>query len=195
VRELAHERAMSIKEMTEAFEFFAVTRKYMRAESMIDLCCGHGLVGLLYAAIERKTCEVILCDRRRPERFDHVWRAATTAAPWIVDKVRWVEGDLAETRATLPAGSSVVGVHACGAVTDLCLDIAADLGGPVAVMPCCRDHSHSGAPEGLSTALGADVAYVVHRTYALEARGYRVRWRSIPSAITPMNRVLIAVPR
>ncbi len=29
----------------------------------------------------------------------------------------------------------------------------------------------------------------------LEERGYQVRWRTIPEAITPMNRVLIGVPR
>ena len=30
------------------------------------------------------------------------------------------------------------------------------------------------------------------RTYRLHAAGYTVRWRYIPEAITPMNRVLIA---
>jgi hypothetical protein len=195
VRALAEERALPIKEVTEAFEFFAVTRKYVRREVIVDLCCGHGLAGILFAAIERRTCEVLLCDRRRPDHFEHVWRATTRVAPWIEDKVRFVEGDLLDTRENLPPKSGVLGVHACGAKTDLCLEIAADLGGPVAVMPCCRDHSHSGAPQGLSAALGADVAYDVHRTYEMEANGYRVRWREIPSAITPMNRVLIGVPR
>ena len=32
----------------------------------------------------------------------------------------------------------------------------------------------------------------VHRTYTLEGTGYRVVWRHIPSAITPMNRLLVA---
>jgi hypothetical protein len=195
VRELAHERALPIKEVAEAFEFFAVTRKYLRREVVVDLCCGHGLAGILFAAIERKTQQVLLCDRRRPENFDAVWRAAVKVAPWIADKVRYVEGELSDTRKTLPPHCGILGVHACGAVTDLCLEIAADQGGPVAVMPCCRSHAHSQAPEGLSAALGADVAYDVDRTYTMEAKGYRMRWREIPSAITPMNRLLIGVPR
>ena len=195
VRELAHERALPIKEVAEAFEFFAVTRKYMRSPVIVDLCCGHGLAGILYAAIVRNTEQVFLCDRRRPEHFEHVWRATTKAAPWIEDKVTFVTGKIQKTRASLPARAAVLGVHACGRVTDLCLDIATTLGGPVAVMPCCRDHSMSRAPAGLSSALGPDVAYDVDRTYALEAKGYRVRWRDIPAAITPMNRVLIGVPR
>ena len=88
----------------------------------------------------------------------------------------------------------MLGVHACGTLTDTCLEIATELGGPVAVMPCCRAHAKSPAPMGLRAALGEDVAYDVDRTYALEARGYGVRWREIPAAITPMNRVLIGVP-
>lgn len=192
---LADERALPIKEVTEAFEFFGATRRYLQTEVIVDLCCGHGLVGILFAAIQRRTREVLLCDRRKPDHFEHVWRATTRAAPWIEEKVRFIEGDLEETRHLLPPKSAVVGVHACGSKTDLCLEIAADLGGPVAVMPCCHDHSKSAAPRGLSEALGADVAYDVHRTYELEAKGYQVRWREIPASITPMNRVLIGMPR
>ena len=122
-------------------------------------------------------------------------RALLRAAPWVEEKVRYVEGTLERTRDSLPEGSAVLGVHPCGTLTDTCLDIAADLGGPFGVMPCCRTHAVSRAPRGLQAALGADVAYDVQRTYALEARGYDVRWREIPAAITPMNRVLIGVPK
>ena len=55
VRELAHERALGIKEVTEAFEFYAAIRKHVRNECIVDLCCGHGLAGLLFAVFDRKT--------------------------------------------------------------------------------------------------------------------------------------------
>jgi hypothetical protein len=86
-------------------------------------------------------------------------------------------------------------VHACGKLTDDCLDIARRLGGPAAVLPCCRSKRCNPAPLGLRAALGDDVAYDVQRTYTMEAAGHRVRWRSIPEVITPMNRVLIASAR
>ena len=195
-RELANERALPIKELTEAFEFFAVARKYLRRSPVVvDLCSGHGLAGILFAVFERRTTEVVLCDQRKPEHFAEVWRAALRVAPWIEDKVRFVEGKLARTRAALPTGAAVLGVHACGVLTDACMDIAIELGGPFAVMPCCRAHARNPAPQGLREALGEDVAYDVDRTYRAEQAGYRVRWREIPAVITPMNRVLIAVPR
>jgi hypothetical protein len=196
VRELAAERALPIKEVAEAFEFFAAARKYLRrTPTIVDLCSGHGLAGILFAAFERRTQEVLLCDRRKPLCFEHVWRACTRAAPWIEPKVRYVEGDLEETRAALPPGSAVLGVHPCGTLTDTCIEIALALGGPLAVLPCCRANAKNTAPQGLRQALGEDVAYDVERTYALERGGLRVRWRTIPEAITPMNRVLIGVPR
>lgn len=196
VRELAHERALPIKEVAESFEFFAVTRKHLRRnEVVVDLCSGHGLAGVLFAAFERRVGEVLLCDRRRPDAFERVLRAATRVCPWLAQKIRYIEGPLAETRPRLPRGAAVLGVHACGSLTDTCLEIAADLGGPVAVLPCCRSHARNPAPVGLRAALGEDVAYDVHRSYGLDERGYEVRWRTIPDAITPMNRVLIALPR
>ena len=195
MRALAEERALALKEVTEAFEFFAVTRRHIeRAPVVVDLCSGHGLAGILYAAFSRHTQEVLLCDRRRPLNFDRVLRACIQAAPWVEEKVRYIEGDLAKTRVELPQRSAILGVHACGSLTDTCIEIALGLGGPLAVLPCCRSKAHNRAPEGLRQALGEDVAYDVDRTYAMERAGYRVRWREIPAAITPMNRVLIAVP-
>ena len=64
--------------------------------------------------------------------------------------------------------------------------------GGVAALPCCRPHRGHPAPEGLKLAIGPDRAIDVHRTYALEQAGHRVRWRSIAPTISPMNRVLIA---
>jgi hypothetical protein len=196
VCELANERALPVKEVTEAFEFFAVVRRFLRkTPKIVDLCSGHGLAGILFAAFERRTQEVVLCDRRKPVHFEHVWRACTKVAPWVADKVRYVEGNLAATRGSLPAEAAVLGVHACGGLTDLCIEIATELGGPLAVMPCCRSSNMNPAPLGLRMALGEDVAYDVERTYRMERDGYRVKWREIPHEVTPMNRVLIGVPK
>lgn len=196
IRELAHERALPVKEVVEAFEFFAVVRKYLRrSPHIVDLCSGHGLAGILFAIHERRTETVTLCDQRKPERWDRLWGGCLRAAPWIEGRVEYVEGKLTATRACLPRGAGFLGVHACGKLSDLCIDIAAEQRGPLAIMPCCRAHAHNPAPVGLRQALGEDVAYDVDRTYALERHGYQVRWREIPAAITPMNRVLIAVPR
>ena len=52
-RELAAVRALDSKEFFEATEFYQRVRKRVRRPIMIDLACGHGLVGLLFACLER----------------------------------------------------------------------------------------------------------------------------------------------
>ena len=195
VRELCADRVLPIKEVAEACEFFAVVRKYLRTPTVVDLCAGHGLVGMLFAVHQRETQRVILCDRRRPQSFEPTLAAVVRAAPWVEGQVEYREGRIEHLASDLPSGAGVVGVHACGRLTDRCLDLARALEGPVAVLPCCRDHGLNEAPPGLREALGEDVAYDVHRTYRLESAGYRVRWRAIPESVTPMNRVLIGVRR
>ena len=43
--------------------------------------------------------------------------------------------------------------------------------------------------------LGKGAAADVGRAYALERAGYAVDFAAIPRAVTPMNRILVAVPR
>ena len=65
-RALAARSAINLKEWLESFEFFARTRKHVRADVVADLCCGHGLTGLLFAIFDKKVQRVLLVDARRP---------------------------------------------------------------------------------------------------------------------------------
>ena len=191
VRALAAEGAVPIKEVAESCEFFARVRRHLRAPCLADLCCGHGLVGLLFALFERRVERVFLLDQRRPPLFDKVLAAATRVGPWVPDKVTYREAPLAGAADLLPPGTSVAATHACGVLTDRCLDCAVAVGGAVAVMPCCYPDRACPAPPTLHQHLGVPLAFDVHRTYRLEADGYYVRWSAIPAAITPMHRIII----
>lgn len=163
---------------------------------------------------------VLVTDRRRPASFGVILdAAAAVAGPAVRERVRFEEVDFAA--ALLPTGCAVVCVHGCNSLTDkvIARAVAAEAES-LAVMPCCYAHSEASqlAPaalrKGVGVALAADVrmpspvpavlpldtteprqpALVpqVQRTYTLEAAGFAVSWRHIPSAITPMNRVLVA---
>ena len=194
VRELAARRALPIKEVFESFEVFERVRGGVRAPALADLCCGHGLTGILFAVFSRTIASVTLVDRRQPESYALVLEAAITVAPWVKGRVRFLEMPLSEVAPHLPVGSAVIAIHACGKRTDRCIELAQALGGPLAVMPCCYFDTAAAAPQSLVTALGPDLATDIHRSYLLEAAGYRVRWSAIPAAITPKRRILIATP-
>eukprot|EP00983_Pelagomonas_calceolata_P124875 1161153-Pelagomonas_calceolata.AAC.4 len=52
-------------------------------------------------------------------------------APRILDLVRVYAALYAQ------GAVGITAVHACGALTDVCLDVAVMLEAPIAVMPCC----------------------------------------------------------
>lgn len=192
---LAERRAINVKETLESFETVARIRKRVRGPQVADLCCGHGLTGLILAAIERRVERVTLLDRAKPPKADLVVEAVCEAAPWVREKLRWVEARVEDAEEHLAPGTSVVAVHACGVRTDRAIDAALALGGPAALIPCCYKQTARAAPRSLRDALGPELATDVARTYRLEEAGFRTAWAAIPAAITPMNRILIARPR
>ena len=166
-RALAESEAIDVKEFVESFEVFTHLRhkrhRLLRGASggagggegggggvvVVDLCCGHGLTGLLFAVFERDVAKVVLHDRTRPPAFGKILEACVEVAPWVAPKVQelWgVELDAlqADPEAHLPPGprTLVIGVHACGYATDMCLQVALTLGAAVGLLPCChRQHA------------------------------------------------------
>lgn len=194
-RKLAETRDIGPKEVLESFEFYARVRRRLRAPHVADLCCGHGLVGLLFATFERSVERVTLMDSRLSTSAEGVQRAVFDAAPWAKAKVTFVTSEAEEMGERLPKGTSVLGVHACGKLTDRCIDAAVALKSRVAVMPCCYGPNHLQGPTVFERVLDPQLCVDVDRTYRLEARGYEVDWQFIPRVITPRNRILIGMPR
>jgi len=178
MRAIASQRILSIKELMETFEFFARTRKTTKANCVADLCCGHGLLGLLFAIFERKVERVILVDKIEPESRTKLIASREAKLDTVQDQ--------------LPVGCSVVSAHACGVLSDRCIDIAIKIEGRLAILPCCYPKSSCDAPPAIQTEFGLKAAYDIDRTYRLQSAGYLVRWMEIPTEITPMNRILIA---
>lgn len=189
VRALAERRAVSLKEVLESFEFHHRVRKRVRAPVMADLCCGHGLTGFLFALMEREVQQVWCVDHQRPASFDPILEAAVEVGPWVRDKVRYVQTDVRTVE--LPGGASVIGVHACGDRTDVCLDVAERLGGAVAVMPCCHEEGAVPGLRAVARAHDPALASDIQRTYRMVGMGLDVEWLFIPQAISPKNRILV----
>jgi hypothetical protein len=196
---LASRKAVDRKEFFESCEFFARVRSKLKADdgvaTLVDVAGGHGLVGALVAIHKYKDFEhVIVRDRRKPKAFDEVVAAAVEVAPWVEGRIVYEQGDVGgKHHVPLPAGCSVVGVHACNKLTDYIIEAAAEADArSLALMPCCYARTATEVPRGLRHALGVALAADVHRTYEMERLGWSVAWKAIPSSITPMNRILLA---
>lgn len=192
VRSLAESVSLPLKELVESFEVFQVVRRDLRSPIIADLCCGHGLVGMLLAVFERRIEAVHLCDARFPQSSTKCLQAIEKVAPWIQGKVHHHVGKLKDVGDQLPF-TSALATHACGTLTDKCLELAIERGCSIAVTPCCYSRRTSLAPPVLVRELGIERASDAARTCRLEGEGYLVKWKYIAEAISPMNRVIVAV--
>jgi len=158
---------------------------------VVDLAGGHGLLAQILLILDREIPGALAVDRRIPENAALL--AAELRADWpaLAERFGFLERDLEQV--PLLPDDLVVSVHACGALTDLVLERAMAAGCRVAVLPCCHD-LRSADGGGLQGWLDGALAVDVTRAALLRSRGYRVYTQTIPSDITPKNRLLMAEP-
>ena len=208
-------RAVDVKEVLESMEFYGRVKTRLLAAgctTIVDLAGGHGLAGILFAVLEPKVKRVFCIDRRVPPSHHVLVEAAEAVLTGSSHKIEFIEHDIGSLSDELRAvsgdrsssaaaqllvedGIGIIGVHACGSLTDKVIEIASLLKAPVALMPCCYGGTDKGSPVGVRRALGSAMAADVDRSYRLEREGFFVDWTTIPSQITPMNRIIIALPR
>ena len=100
-RAVARERCVDAKELVEALELYHRIRRRVRRRTVVDLACGHGLLGLLFGALERDVERVLLLDARQTASHAPLLRAVATVAPWLPAKVTFLQADLRR----LPGGA------------------------------------------------------------------------------------------
>jgi len=182
---------VDVKEACESIEFLLRTRKRLYGAAaaaamgsmsdgdpknggvirVYDLCCGHGLTGMLFAACRpggKLRVESVLVDRTEPPAHVVLRQILAQACPWLVsggnkdDAISFQQATLEsisfdmDTASTDGAGAKVViWTHACGALTDRALQLAVERNAAaIAVMPCCYTGTDKGTPYGIQRALG-----------------------------------------
>jgi hypothetical protein len=190
-RAVCHAGCLPRKELYEAWEIARRVRRLFRGGRIVDLAAGHGLLAQLMLILDDTSPSALAVDAAVPASAATLHRALVAGWPRIAGRVAFVDGPL-HTIEILP-GDIVVSIHACGALTDLVLELATVARARVAVLPCCHDASSSdaGALSGwMDDALAIDVV----RARRLAGQGYRIWTQLIPEDITPKNRLLIGAP-
>lgn len=180
------------KELYEAWEVARRARRRFRGGRVIDLAGGHGLLAHVMLLLDDTSPEAIVVDTAIPSSHAKIQQALVEAWPRLGGRVAFREQDI-DAFSVLP-GDVVVSSHACGALTDRVLAKAVAAGARVAVLPCCHDLASPDAA-ALSGWMDGALAIDAARAMRLEAAGYRVWTQTIPEAITPRNRLLMAEMR
>jgi len=176
------------KELYEAWEVARRVRRRFRGGRVIDLACGHGLLGQILLLLDDTSPEALAVDLRLPKSAAILHATLCETWPRLLGRVRFWETDLREV--ALEPQDLVVSAHACGGLTDLILAKASEAGSRIAVLPCCHDLDH-GDLGGLEGWMDGPLAMDATRVARLRSRGYRVFTQQIPGDITPKNRLLL----
>jgi len=179
------------KELYEAWEVARRVRRRFRGGRVVDLACGHGLLGQILLLLDDSSPASLAVDQRVPKSAATLAASLSDGWPRLRDRIRFVETDLRGVE--LHRDDLIVSAHACGGLTDLILGRAVEARARVAVLPCCHDLTDADLG-GLEGWMDGPLAMDAARVSRLRSLGYRVFTQRIPGDITPKNRLLMAEP-
>lgn len=177
------------KELYEAWEVARRVRRVCRGGRVLDVAGGHGLLAHVMLLLDNSSPDAHVVDPAPPPSGAALLEAFVAEWPRLQGRVTFIPQDIRAV--AIGSTDVVVSIHACGALTDGILEAAAAASARVAVLPCC--HAYATCDAGPLTGwLDGAMAIDAMRVMRLAAHGYRVRTQTIPHAITPKNRLLIA---
>jgi hypothetical protein len=191
-RALCEAECLPRKELYEAWEVARRARRWFRGGRVVDVAGGHGLVAHVMLILDDTSPQAFVIDPAPPPSAGAIHQTLVEAWPRLESRVMYVKGPLDD--APLAKDDVVVSCHACGALTDRIIDGAVAVGARLAVLPCCHDVETCDTGD-LTGWLDPALAIDTMRVARLGARGYRVRTQTIPAAITPKNRLILAAPK
>lgn len=179
------------KEFYESWEVAKRVLRRHRGGPIVDLAGGHGMVGFFMALMDRTAGPIRVIDTRIPKSSERLREGLSERWPFITEKWSFEESKMQD--ADITSADRILGIHACGRLTDHVLDLASRHRARVAVLPCCHSHAtlDSGGLEGW---MPVDVAIDSTRAASLRAGNYDVFTTTISADITPKNRMLLGTP-
>ena len=179
------------KELYEAWEMARRIRRLFRGGRVVDLGAGHGLLAQVLLLLDATSPCAVVADKALPPSSEKLHQALVAAWPVLAGRVEFLAQAMDDIE--LRPDDLVVSSHACGRLTDVVLDRAAAVRARVAVLPCCHDLAACDGGD-LDGWVDGAMAIDVMRAVRMRQQGYRVWTVSIPSTITPKNRLLISEP-
>lgn len=179
------------KELYEAWEVARRVRRKYRGGRVVDMACGHGLLGHIMLLLDDTSAQAICVDAAIPANAPLLSKTILAAWPRLSGRIRYIQSRIEDVE--ILTGDVVLSVHGCGTITDMVLDRAVQAGAAVAVLPCCHDLAQSDTG-GLRGWMDGPLAVDATRAARLRAAGYTVLTSTIPESITPKNRLLMGRP-
>lgn len=191
--ELCRAEFLSKKEYCESVEVARILRRFIKGEQktiVYDICGGHGFVGILLAALNPSVEKAYIVDVKKPLSFERAINCVSKAIPEAKDKIVYVNQDYKTV--DYAENAFLIGIHACGELSDSIQKLAIKRNLNAAIVPCC--YKKYCLPEKMHKFIEHyDLQSLVdfNRLTRSYNAGYNVSLRLLPEKITPMNKVFI----
>ena len=176
---------------------FAIDRlepELSRAKVLYEIGAGHGMFGIFAALVFPNIERVYALDQNIPPSRDGILERLAVDHPWLKTKARVIEAPLGGVLP--PPDALLVGIHACGALTDGLAEMAQRVRAPFAVVPCCEERTQ--LPKELRDSVPSEAIADSVNALRLErwrSWDYALEERALPARVTGRNRVFVAAPR
>lgn len=190
-RAVCHSGCLPRKELFEAWETARRVRRLFRGGRVVDLGGGHGLLAHAMLLLDDTSREALVVDTALPPSSARLHESLIAAWPRLSGRITFVPARVEHV--PLSHTDVVVSAHACGHLSDVVLERASAARARVAVLPCCHDLRVNDDGD-LAGWVDGPLAVDVVRAIRLKQLGYRIWTQSIPSDVTPKNRLLIGAP-
>ena len=177
---------IKLKEIRESFDFAHRIRKFLKNKnSILEVCCGHGLVSNIL--IEKEWINYVYqIDIRETKGHDKLLSTLNNSHRIFFYERNLYDLDFVEKLDI----DAIIGVHCCGSLTDLVIQIATLKNIDIAVVPCCYGKSKGKRNKKIRGLFG-DAGLDAIRAAKLLEQDYSVNIRKLNESITPMNRILL----
>ena len=200
--QVLHHLDVAGTEIAETFAFYDLAEPHLQRafdgqgpEHVVDVGGGRGLTALCWLCLGG-VARATIVDQQMPRSHVETLRALRRA--FGAPAPEFFLGKLAELPPMEGERVGFVGIHCCGELTDELIDAAIQANSPFAVISCChplRDPLLKEAATWLDAEHDHSHLMDLLRLDRARARDYAVTLETIDPSITPMNRVLMGVPR
>lgn len=192
-RLLCLNQLLARKEYYESLYVLRALYPFLQTSVVIyEAAAGHGFFSLMASLLLPGCHSMTLIDRRRPKSFDTMIELFSAHFPFMKCRLTYTQQAI-ERLDRLPEPGILVGIHACGKMTDtiIALGLRSELS--IAVVPCCIDKHESEVLLGIDPRQEykqvQDATYSARRLELMQ-HGRSIVETTIPQVLTPYNRVL-----
>lgn len=182
------------KHLTKVERFYSEVSPYVGNKRIVNLCAGNSLLAW-YFLMGGVTEEALSIDLKSTKKYQTLRDLIKKVRPDLDAMHTFLERDIYDSELGIQADDFILGLHACGNLTDRVIEIAVETGASFAIVPCCyRPDRQLLRPQQYKIPQDKSREEVVDllRAEYVSEKGREVSLREIKSFPSPMNRLLLS---